>query len=258
MKVGIVGLGHVGSAMLELFKDATVYDKYKKIGSIEEINKCDVAFICVPTPANDDGSCDVSIVDDILNRVNTDLIILRSTVPIFYTETKVKELNKKIVFQPEYYGETVDHPFAKLQDRKWLTLGGEEEAVNKAIEVYQTVYNSNIQIIQVKSREAELAKYMENSFLATKVIFCNEFYDIAEKLDINYNKVREAFAIDPRIGYSHTFVYKNNRGYKGSCLPKDISSIRYQAKQNNIDTTLLNAVVNKNKTYEEINEEHYK
>ena len=105
MKVGIVGLGHVGSAMLELFKDATVYDKYKKIGSIEEINKCDVAFICVPTPANDDGSCDVSIVDDILNRVNTDLIILRSTVPIFYTETKVKELNKKIVFQPEYYGD---------------------------------------------------------------------------------------------------------------------------------------------------------
>ena len=249
MKIGIVGLGHVGSAMNELFKDAIVYDKYKGIGSVDEINTCDVAFVCVPTPQAADGSCDTSMVDEVLSWLNVDLIIIRSTIPVGYTESKVKKLKKLIVFQPEYYGETVAHPFANLSNRNWLTLGGTPEATSKAIEVYQHVYNSNIQIFQISSSEAELAKYMENAFLATKVTFCNEFYDIAQKLGVDYNNVREAWAVDPRIGYSHSFVYPYNRGFGGSCLPKDMSSIIYQAKQKNVDTTLLSAVCEKNKMY---------
>lgn len=249
MKIGIIGYGHVGTAMKELFKEAIVYDKYKNLGTQEEINKCDAVFICVPTPQNEDGSCNTSIVDEVLTWLKTDLIIIRSTVPVGYTKEKSKQHNLNIVFQPEYYGETVDHPFTKLQNRRWITLGGPDEAIEKAIEVYQTVYNSDIEIHMTDSDTAELAKYMGNSFLALKVIFCNEFYDIAQSLNIDYNKLREALCLDPRIGRSHTFVYKNNRGYGGSCLPKDISSISYQAKQNNIDTTLIDAVRKKNKIY---------
>ncbi len=249
MRIGIVGYGHVGSAMKNLFKNAEVYDKYKRIGSKSKINACDVAFVCVPTPQNEDGSCDTSIVDEVLSWLETDLIILRSTVPIGYTEEKDRKSNSDIVFQPEYYGETVDHPFANLSDREWITLGGTKKAVSKACQVYHTIYNSNVRICCVDAKTAELAKYMENCYLATKVTFCNEFYDIAKMFDISYDELREVWTMDPRIGRSHTFVYPENRGYAGSCLPKDISAMVYQARKHGVDTTLLDGVRNKNKMY---------
>ena len=249
MKIGIVGLGHVGTAMHNLFKDAIIYDKYKNIGSMNEINKCDAAFVCVPTPMKDDGSCDTTAVDEVLNWCECKVIILRSTVRVGYTREMTEKLHKKIVFQPEYYGETVAHPFADLSDRTWLSFGGTQEAIDLAIDAYKTVINSNVRIYQAPSDEVELAKYMENAFLATKVIFINEMYDICEKLGLNYNQVREIWIADSRIGTSHTFIYKDKRGYDGSCLPKDISELHTLEKENGLDDTLINAVIEKNKKY---------
>ncbi len=249
MKVGIVGYGHVGMAMKELFKDALIYDKYKEIGSKEEINKCDGAFICVPTPQNADGSCDVSMVDEVLEWLKNDVIIIRSTVPVGYTKEKDAHHKSSIVFQPEYYGETVNHPFQDLSQRKWITLGGEDEAVEKAIRIYQTVYNANIDFCITDSSTAELAKYMENAYYATKVIFCNEFYDIARSMGISYSKLREVWAYDPRINKDHTFVYPDDRGYGKSCLPKDLASIINQAEERGTDVSLLRRVREKNQRY---------
>lgn len=249
MKIGIVGLGHVGTAMHNLFKDAVIYDKYKNIGNMNEINKCDAAFVCVPTPMKDDGSCDTTAVDEVLNWCESKVIILRSTVRVGYTREMTEKLHKKIVFQPEYYGETVAHPFADLSDRTWLSFGGTQEAIDLAIDAYKTVINSNVRIYQAPSDEVELAKYMENAFLATKVIFINEMYDICEKLGLNYNQVREIWIADSRIGTSHTFIYKDKRGYDGSCLPKDISELHTLEKENGLDDTLINAVIEKNKKY---------
>lgn len=249
MKIGIVGLGHVGIAMHNLFKDAVIYDKYKNIGSVNEINKCDAAFVCVPTPMKEDGSCDTTAVDEVLNWCECEVIILRSTVRVGYTREMTEKLKKKIVFQPEYYGETVAHPFADLSERTWLSFGGTQEAIDLAIDAYKTVINSNVRIYQAPSDEVELAKYMENAFLATKVIFINEMYDICEKLGLNYNQVREIWTADPRIGTSHTFIYKDKRGYDGSCLPKDISELHTLEKENDLDDTLINAVIEKNKKY---------
>lgn len=249
MKIGIVGFGHVGGAMHELFKDAIIYDKLKRIGSKEEINTCDATFVCVPTPMMEDGSCDTTAVDEVLAWCESKVIILRSTVRVGYTREMANKLHKNIVFQPEYYGETVAHPFANLSDRNWLSFGGTKEAIDLAIDVYKNVINSNVRIYQAPSDEVELAKYMENAFLATKVIFINEMYDICEKLGLNYNQVREIWTTDPRIGTSHTFIYKDNRGYGGSCLPKDISALHQLEKENEIDDTLINAVIEKNKKY---------
>ena len=92
---------------------------------------------------------------------------------------------------------------------------------------------------------------MENCFLATKVTFCNEFYDIAQKMGIDYNQLRETWLFDSRIGRSHTFVYKNNRGYGGSCLPKDLSAMIYQADNIDCDVTLLKSVREKNNKLKE-------
>ncbi len=250
MKIGIIGLGHVGGAMHELFKNAIIYDKYKCIGSKEEINTCDAVFVCVPTPMKENGDCDTTAVDEVLAWCESKVIILRSTVRVGYTREMANKLHKNIVFQPEYYGETVAHPFANLSDRSWLSFGGTREAIDLAIDVYKNVINSNVRIYQAPSDEVELAKYMENAFLATKVIFINEMYDVCEKLGLNYNQVREIWTADPRIGTSHTFIYKDNRGYGGSCLPKDISALHQLEKENGIDDTLINAVIEKNKKYE--------
>lgn len=253
MKIGIVGYGHVGEAMHGLFKDAIIYDKFKNLGTREEINDCDTVFVCVPTPQAKDGHCDTSIVEEVLEWVDVPLIILRSTVYVGFTDKMMKKYKKEIVFQPEYYGETVAHPFADLNDRSWLSFGGTTKGIDLAIRTYQTVVNSNVKIYQADAKSVEFAKYMENAFLAAKVIFCNEMYDIACALGADYNLAREVWIADPRIGPSHTFVYQDNRGYGGSCLPKDISAIVSQAKELHVDTTLLNGVMAKNAKYKKNN-----
>jgi UDPglucose 6-dehydrogenase len=245
MKIGIVGYGHVGKAMHELFKSAILYD-ISGIGTKEEINICDVVFVCVPTPSKIDGSCNTSIVEEVISWINAKLIILRSTVYIGFTDEMMKKYNKEIVFQPEYYGETVAHPFANLSDRAWLSFGGTKKGINLAIKAYQTIMNSNVRIFQADAKTVELAKYMENAYLALKVTFCNEMYDIAQAFNISYNEVREIWLADPRIGSSHTFVYEEKRGYGGSCLPKDVASIIKQAEEKNANIDLLKAIVDKN------------
>jgi UDPglucose 6-dehydrogenase len=250
MKIGIVGLGHVGTAMNKLFPDAVIYDKFKKIGTPEAINRCDAAFICVPTPMGKDGACDTSAVEEVIAWCDCKVLILRSTVRIGFTREMVQKYHKAIVFQPEYYGETVAHPFANLADREWLSFGGDPKAVALAINAYKTVITSNVRILQAPSDEVEMAKYMENAYLATKVTFVNEMYDLCQKLGIDYNQVREIWTADPRIGTSHTFVYEDNRGFGGSCLPKDTASLEEQAKEVGSDTTLLSAVIAKNEKYQ--------
>ena len=83
---------------------------------------------------------------------------------------------------------------------------------------------------------------MENAFYSTKVTFCNQFYDLAKAVGIDYNKLRETWLLDPRISRDHTFVYPEDRGYGGSCLPKDTAAIINQADKVGIDMKLLKAV----------------
>ena len=246
MKIGIVGYGHVGKAMRELFTDAVVYDKYLGIGSKDEINGCNAVFVCVPTPSNPDGSCNTQAVEEVIAWAQADVIILRSTVYVGFTDEMMQKYGKEIVFQPEYYGETTAHPFANLHERNWLSFGGRAKGIHLAIKAYQTVVNSNVRIYQADAKSVEMAKYMENAFFAVKVTFCNEMYDIANKLGANYDLAREIWIADPRIGSSHTFVYDENRGYGGSCLPKDVASIIYQADEVQADATLLKSIVKKN------------
>ena len=251
--VAIIGCGTEGKVMRQLFTDAAPYDKYagpyQGEAYREAANRCGTAFVCVPTPMNPDGSCDVTEVDDVISWLECPLIVLRSTVPVGYTDRKMSETGKHIVFQPEYYGTTVNHPFADLRARKWLTFGGKPEDVRAAIAVYQTVMNSDIRIYMADAKTAELAKYMENAFLATKVTFCNEFFDIAEKFGVSYDALREVWTADPRIGGSHTFVYEDARGYGGACLPKDMAAIIRQAEEIGADPALLRAVQSKNARY---------
>lgn len=255
MKKGIIGVGHVGGSMAKLFPDAILYDPYKNLGTKEEINSCDISFICVPTPQATDGSCDTSIVEEVLKWLETPTIVIRSTVPVGFTNKANfdKPPHIHIIFQPEYYGETVAHPFADPHNRPWITLGGDTIGCREAAKAYKEVFTSELVINIVDARTAELAKYMENAFYATKVTFCNQFYDLAVSLGVEYDKLRETWLLDPRISRDHTFVYEDNRGYGGSCLPKDMAAIIHQGEQKGTDVSFLKSVSESNNKFTKSN-----
>lgn len=249
MTVGIIGIGHVGTIMTQLFPNALKYDVNQDYNTQDEINQCDISFICVPTPMSANGACDTTIVEQVLKWVTTPIIVLRSTVPVGFTDLQSQLLQKHIVFQPEYYGETINHRFANPYNRSWITLGGHTEDCEKIVELYQTVFTSELIINIVDAKTAELAKYMENCFYATKVTFCNQFYDLAKALKVDYTQLRETWLLDPRISRDHTFVYPHERGYGGSCLPKDLAATIAQGEQTNVNVDFLRQVQTTNLLY---------
>ena len=249
MNIAIVGLGFVGTTMNRLFPKAVLYDEPKGIGNRDDVNKCDIAFIAVPTPEGESGECNTETVEEVIGWLKTEIIVIRSTVPVGFTDLMIEKYNKNIVFQPEYCGETEGHPYADLSKRTWITLGGKQPYVERVANAYQDVYSPEIRIKIVDSRTAELAKYMENCFLAAKVTFCNEFYDLAQKMGVSYTELRETWLMDERIGRSHTFVFPEKRGYDGKCLPKDVDALIAQAKKLDVNMHVLNAVKQKNSEY---------
>ncbi len=243
MKVAIVGAGAVGSGIARMFDDVVLYDEPKRVGTRAGVNAADVAFVCVPTPSAPDGACDTSIVEDVVAWLATPLVILRSTVSVGTTRRLAEAYHKQIVFQPEYGpAETPDHPFNDLRKVRWIILGGERPATKAAARVWQTTYSSDITIMQTSYEAAELCKYMENAFLATKVTFCNEFFDLAQIFGVDYEELRELWLLDPRIGRSHTFVFPDARGFAGKCLPKDLAAIIQSATKAGYRPSLLDEV----------------
>jgi UDPglucose 6-dehydrogenase len=247
VKVGIVGVGAVGAGIAKMFPGATLYDEPKQMGSRADVNTCDVAFVCVPTPSAEDGSCDTSIVEDVVSWLEASVICIRSTVSVGTTRRLANTFKKDVVFQPEYGpAETPDHPFNDLRKVRWIILGGSSEATRIVSRAWQGVYNSDIVIRHTTPEAAELCKYMENAFLAMKVSFCNEFYELAQRLEVDYEELRELWLLDPRIGRSHTFVFPDKRGFGGRCLPKDLEAIVRIAEDLEYSPELLTEVMRTN------------
>lgn len=241
--VGIVGFGAVGRGLLELFPGAAVYDPALGFDDREAVNACRFAFVCVPTPGRADGSCDVSAVEEVVRWLEAGTIVVRSTVAPGTCERLARESGKRVVFQPEYGpGETPDHPFGDPRAVRWAILGGPREWTIPVCDLYKRVFNSEFQLRQTDWRTAELSKYMENAFLALKVAFCNEFYDLAEANGVDYNELRELWLMDPRMGASHTWVHPEERGFGGKCLPKDLAAITASARERGMQLPLLEAI----------------
>jgi UDPglucose 6-dehydrogenase len=213
------------------------------------INTCDVVFICVPTPMADDGSCDTRVVEEAVAWVKAPLIIIRSTVSPGTTERLAKKYNRRLVFQPEYLGETTAHVFGNMAEREFIVLGGTPEAVSAAADFYKHYYNSMVRFYFGDATTAEVCKYMENAFYATKVTFVNEFYDIARAHGVDFNVLREMWLADTRISRDHTFVYPDNRGFSGKCLPKDCSALLHSTRQRGYEPKFLAACLKINEEF---------
>lgn len=242
MVIKIYGYGWVGKAMKVLFPDALIHDPQQGLVSEE---KADIAFVCVPTPLVD-GKLDTSIVEEVIQNSQEDLIIVRSTV----MPGTCDRFDKNIVFQPEYLGETVNHPMTDQKARQFVILGGTPENRRKAIELYQSVYNANTTFRQLTAYEAEVVKLSENRAIAFKVAQCQELYDVCKLAGIDYNNIREAvYSDDPRFNLWWTFVFPNQRGFNSKCIPKDVYGWASWAESIGYNPELTNAMLRVNDKY---------
>jgi nucleotide sugar dehydrogenase len=253
-KVGIIGLGYVGGALRHWFLKKRrpqvqlfLYDKYKKIGSVEEVNKADVVFISVPTPYNDKGGYDDSaIIESLKNLKSPKIVVIKSTIIPGSTEKFQEKFPKhKILFNPEFLrAKTANADFVKPERQ---IVGYTRKSKSLAKNILKLLPKAPFSKI-MPATEAEMVKYFGNAFLSTKVIFANQIYDLCEKLKIDYDTIKEAVGLDKRIGTSHLDIFHfGYRGYSGGCFPKDVKAFIDFARKSGAPSRLL-------ETADEINE----
>lgn len=247
MKIGIVGYGWVGKAMHKLFPDAQIYDRYQS-DYCRPLTNCDIAFVAVPTPWPGHSSLDCSAVEDAVENCGCDFVVLRSTLQPGFADRLARRFpNKRIVVQPEYLGESPQHPFLEMESRRFLIIGGDPDDRRRVIECYQQVYNANITIRQVTRLEAEVIKLTENRAIFYKVMQCQELYDACEAAGIDYYTVRDAvYGDDPRFNLWWTFVYPDDRGANSKCIPKDVYAWAAWAESVGIDPTATRTLLDYN------------
>ena len=245
----VIGLGVVGTNVTRsllsgpTIKDSNlgvyIYDKYNENFQTKDDVHYDVAFVCVNTPATKDSICDITEVVCAINEHDADVFVIKSTVLPNQAKYLTTLSGKHIVISPEYYGGTQHCNNFKFD---FTILGGKQEDCIKVIQVLQKVYDATHKFRITTAETASLVKYMENSYLATKVSFCNQFYDIAEQIGVSYEELRELFILDPRVNPSHTFVYRDKPYWDSHCLNKDVSAIATE-----YDAELLFDVIKFNK-----------
>ena len=279
-KIGIVGFGYVGQAMARFFEDrydVVVYDPFwderkdgfkhrfpqyipaSKENRVEQFSECSLVVISVPTPMRLDGSgaCDTSAVRESLEWLGKDqLILIKSTVPPKFTQSYI-DSGYNVAFSPEYLGESayMTHYWkgypdpTNLKTHEFQIFGGELETTRKIIPFFRSIMGPETKYLQTDATTAEMAKYMENCFFATKVTFFNEFYEIAQRMGVDFNELRELFLCDGRINRNHTLVFEEKRGYGGKCYPKDMAGIIAASQAMGYDPKLLREVVDSNKFF---------
>lgn len=246
--VTIIGHGWVGKAVNKLFPNAYIYKR--RGGSKKKANKAGIAFICVPTPSIDEGKLDTSIVEECVAWCKCPLIVIRSTVNPGTCDYLSKKYNKRIIMQPEYLGETPQHPLLDEKSIPFLIIGGNPNDRRELINLYTKVYNANVKIRQVSSYEAEVIKLTENRAIALKVAQCQELYDVCEKAGIDYYIIRDAvYGDDPRFNLWWTFVYPDKRGFNSKCLPKDVYAWCAWAESLGIEPEVTRSILESNKKW---------
>ena len=261
-KIGIIGRGFVGSAVEFGFSPNTgcdaeirVYDKEpsKSLHSLEEtVNESDIIFLSVPTPSNKDGSMNLDIVRQVLQDISDvnknphNIILLRSTV----TPGTTRKLQEQFG-NPEFLTER-SAKFDFINQSRFILGCGDSD-----LEMYQTEevadlfrdrFGESISIIQTNFETAELIKYMNNCFFATKVSFLNEMYQIAEKSGVDWDMALDGFVRDGRVGHSHMNIPgpDGKFGFGGSCFPKDVQAIINYGESLDLNMNTLKGVWNTN------------
>lgn len=262
MKVAIIGYGKVGKAYHKVFSDALIYDPHIHEPEIvqghvrdkAEVNKCDIALVCVPTDLKD-GQLDMSIVEEVVGWLETPLILIKSALMPGTVDRLVKETGKKIAVSVEFVGEG-SYPvhFWKYphQDdprfHQMLIIGGEEETATKCAEVMWDKLSPDVAIHLVTAKEAEITKLIENFYGALKVTFINSLKSLADKSDTNFIKIHQAWQSDPRTDSMHLRTVSFKRGWQSKCWDKDVVALQTYARMIDADDmeSLVTAILGLN------------
>jgi UDPglucose 6-dehydrogenase len=177
------------------------------------------------------------------------ICVIKSTVTPGTTDKLAEEFpHLTLCFNPEFLTEKNYINDFMSQDN--ITLGYTGESHKDILPVYD-LYNErfkNAEVMIVTAKEAEMIKYVANTFLSTKVAYLNEIYQICQRVGINYDRIANVLVKDSRLGNTHWKVpgHDGHFGFGGTCFPKDINALIQFGKQNGQPTPLLDAVWNKN------------
>ena len=264
MNIGIIGQGFVGTAIREGLKNSYpvfVYDKkedicpeasYRSLDTV--VGSCEIIFQCLPTPMRKSGECDLTIVEKSLKDLSSlsrsynknPIVVIKSTVPPGTCERLNQEFeNINIVFSPEFLTEA--NSIDDFKNQAHVILGGPRPYTTQVKIMFRKAF-PHIPIVETGYQTAEMVKYVANTFLATKVAFANEIYDICCATGVEYKEVVEFAKLDERLGNSHWQVPgpDTKRGFGGSCFPKDINALIAYAESTGIEPNILKTVWKKN------------
>ena len=233
MRIAIVGHGFVGKAVEYGFSSCTkhIIDPLygNSIQDLQSINP-EATFVCVPTPMSDTGAIDSSILEEVVTELQntvTGLIVIKSTA----TPDIIQRLTQtygggRVVYNPEFL--TEKNACQDFVNPPFHIFGGDPGSTKHL----EKIYNEHSMCLpcpsfHVTPREASFIKYGINTFLASKVLWFNQFKDIVDANGCNFNRVIKAISADDRVGASHILApgFDGKKGYGGACFPKDTAAL---------------------------------
>jgi UDPglucose 6-dehydrogenase len=259
LRLGVVGSGFVGGAVINGFNEPNVemwvVDPKKTDTTLLQMACAEphLTFICLPTPESSDGSVNVTVVDQVLADLNKfgykGIVVIKSTITPDHLQRFVKEYNLRIVYNPEFLTEANAHD--DFINPPMQILGGVWEDCETVERAY--VEFSKVKVVPTFKTDivsASLLKYTINSWLATKVSFMNELYQLhkASGARTSWDQFTDMLQRDKRVGDSHLRVPgpDGQFGFGGHCFPKDTAGLLSYADKNKVDLSVLSKAVETN------------
>jgi len=266
MKIGIIGHGYVGQAIASAHShhDLVIRDpRLPNSADLHEFLDCDGIFVCVPSPSTEDGSCDSSILEQVLKdllfvHINRQIPIICKTTAPPSTYSKLLDRYPNIVHCPEFL--TAKDHIRDYENSDFFILGGHDPWCIRAREIIREgVPRVSEKFLFTDIKSAAFYKYMTNCYLAMKVTFMNDFKDLADAENIDWKKIKDLSVFDDRIGYTHMDVPgpDGKYGWGGACFPKDVSAIIMEALDKNLDFELMQRVETLNKKHRSKNDQSF-
>jgi UDPglucose 6-dehydrogenase len=247
MKIGIIGLGAVGSANKQGFEhighEVLVHD-IKLDTTIQDVLSTEINFICVPTPSTADGQCDTTIIESVIQELDdnnyTGIIAIRSTsVPGFTQSMIEKHKTLAICFVPEFLRERCAADDF-INNHKLLAVGTFDIWVFRKIVKAHGGLPENTE--HLTPTEAEVLKYFNNVYASLRVTFANVMYEICEKLNCDYTTIKNSYIKTGKAVDMYLDVSDGLRGYGGMCLPKDTKALARLMENLNLDLNLIASI----------------
>jgi UDPglucose 6-dehydrogenase len=234
----------ITDALGRLLKSKTLSFSTEVLASVADAS---IVFLCLPTPQGDDGSADLSYIENVARAIGSHLssdavVVNKSTVPVGTSVQVSKWLGREdvsVVSNPEFLRQgTALQDF--LHPNRIVVGGDNATAVEKVASLYS---NIDAPILRMNAASAEALKYAANSFLATKLTFVNAIADICELVGADIFDVVGGLGLDPRIGDQ---FLNPGPGWGGSCFPKDTRALVKIAEEQGYDFALLRGVIQTN------------